>query len=243
MLPRTGVVSEDMAGVEAVLGHPGHCLDVVAGVPERRVGLLEWLDPDFQVLVAVVLSLVVEQSGCGSLGEQVHLLVEYFPAVSEVDVELLCLHRRDSPAHTQVQASVAEVVQHAELVVQANGIVEGQQVHQWPQPQLRCALRRRRQEYRRRRGDAERRQVMLGQVIAMKPAAVGEFQHFQPVFENLVRGRLVPLDPVEQSEVQRVGQSRGLCHRLPPFPLGKRTVSRIIRRSGRRRNWRQRAAR
>ena len=218
MLLGRGVVGEDVAGIEAVLRHPRHRFQVVAGVPERRIGLLEGLDPQLDVLVVVVLAVMIESARGEACGEQVHLLVEHIPAYFQVNVELLGLHRRDPPPHSQVQASVAEVVQHTDFVVQADGVVEGQQEHQRSQPQPGGALRRRGQEHRRRRRHAEGRDVMLRQVVAVKPGAVGVFQHFQPVLEDVVGRRLVPLNPVEKPELQGIVERVGLRHGLPPTP-------------------------
>ena len=130
-----GVVGENGAGVEAVLGHPRHGFEVVAGVPERRIGLLVGRNPEFDVVVVVVLALVVEHAGGEAAGEHVHLLVEHFPADAEIDAELLSLHGRDTAADAQIEAPVAEVVQHADLVVEPDGVVEREQEHQRAQAQ------------------------------------------------------------------------------------------------------------
>ena len=239
---RGGVVGEDVTGVEAVLRHPRHRFQVVAGVPERGIGLLEGLYPQLDVLVVVVLAVVIEKAGGEAVGEQVHLLVEHFPADVQVNVELLGLHRRDAPAYAQVKAAVAEVIQHTDFVVQADGIVEGQQEHQRPQPQPGGALRRRSQEHRRRRRYAERRYVVLRQVVAVKPGAVGVFQHLQPVLEDVMGRRLVPLNPVEKPELQGIVERVGLRHGLPPTPRSCLRDSGIIsclRPTGRRPKVRQ----
>ena len=60
-------------------------------------------------------------------------------------------------------------------------MIERQQINQRPDPQVLRALRQRGEDQGRRGGGAERRRVMLGDVIAVEAGAIVRFGECQPV--------------------------------------------------------------
>jgi hypothetical protein len=88
-------------------------------------------------------------------------LVEDGARFSGIDPEVAQLIGRDTAANPQLQASARELVQHADFFDETQGVVEWQQVDEWPQPYPPGALRRRREEQRRGRRHAKGRGVVL----------------------------------------------------------------------------------
>jgi hypothetical protein len=109
-----------------------------------------------------------------------HLCVEG----AHKDLERFVIHRRRlgginpialvfeqgaTAAHPQHQPAAAQMVEHADFLVEPERMVEREHVNQWPQPDSVRALECGREKYARARCPAERRRMMLGQMIAVKP--------------------------------------------------------------------------
>ncbi len=80
-------------GAEAVLGDPGHRLGVTGGVPERRIGLLEGLEGQRNVTVAVVAALEIQVALAKALEEDVERLSEHGAGLGRVNSEACQLVR------------------------------------------------------------------------------------------------------------------------------------------------------
>ena len=158
-------------------------------------------DPQADIFVAVELALVVQ----GLVGQpfQQHLerLLEHGRPVLGVDSEPRHLVGDDAPANPQLQAAVAQVVQHADLLNQAQGIIEGQQIDQGTKADPGGALGGGGKKDTGGGSDTQGRGVVLRDVIAEKILLVGVLQQFQPVVEDLGRGILVVFDPIEDAEL------------------------------------------
>jgi len=84
----------------------------------------------------------------------------------------------------------------------AHRVVQRQRIDHRPETQALGALRDRRHEDARARGHAERRRVMLGQVVAEEPGGFRLSQELQPILVKLTElAVLPPIDPVEDSEL------------------------------------------
>ena len=97
---------------------------------------------------------------------------------------------------------MAQMVQHADFVEQAQRVVEGQEIDQRSQTQAPRPLRHRGQEHGRGWGQAEGRDVVLSKVIGVKACLVGVFQHLQALFKDVAGRCLIPFDPVKDAKLQ-----------------------------------------
>ena len=82
------------------------------------------------------------------------------------------LDQRAAAADAEEQAAAAQVVEHADFFIKPKRMVERQHVNERPESQCRRAREGARQEHARAAGKPERRRVMLGEVIAVKAAAL-----------------------------------------------------------------------
>ena len=80
-------------------------------------------DPEFDVLIGVKLAFVVQRLIVQALKKHRQGLVEPGPPFFRIDSEPGDLVGDDAPAHAQFQAAVAQVVQHADLLDQAQRVV------------------------------------------------------------------------------------------------------------------------
>ena len=87
--------------------------------------------------------------------------------------------------HANVEPSPAQVVEHADLLDQAQRIIGGQNVNQGAETDARRALGRGRQKKARRRRHVQRRAVMLGDVVAIKALLFGAFDQLQALLVKL----------------------------------------------------------
>jgi hypothetical protein len=114
------------------------------------------------------------------LGELLH-------AACIIGPEKLNLDRRNAAADAEQKASAAHLVEHADLVDQAERVIERQQIHHRAEAQLTCPLRDRGQEEAGRRSIAERCVVVLGEMVTVEPRPVIGFDQLQPLLEELAQ--------------------------------------------------------
>src|SRR6266403_1074161 len=90
--------------------------------------------------------------------------------------------RRGSATDTEFEASTAQMVEHADLLEQAHGMVGRQQVDQRTKPQPPGPLRQSRHPNARRRSHAQRGAVVLAHVEAVEAQTVVELRKPKPLF-------------------------------------------------------------
>ena len=136
-----------------------------------------------------------------ALEEDREALVEALAPALPVDVEEADLDRRDAGAHTELQAAAAEVIEHADLVDEPQWVIERQAVDERPQTQRRGALRRGGEEDARRGGVAERRAVVLGEVVGVEPGVLVALDEREALLELLADRQPALVDLVEDPEL------------------------------------------
>jgi pimeloyl-ACP methyl ester carboxylesterase len=125
-------------------------------------------------------------------------------------------------AEPDLQPPAAELVEHGDLLGQPGRVVQRQHVDQRAQPDPRGAHGRRGQEHVRGRGQAERRAVVLGQVVDVEPVGFGVRDQVEPLAVQLSGlPRAVRVDPVEQAE-RDVGAAGVLQAHRPIMARGGR---------------------
>jgi hypothetical protein len=96
-------------------------------------------------------------------------------------VEEARLERRGAAADAELQAATAELIQHAHLLENPQGMLEAQDGDQRAERQTGGPLRNRGEEYARRRRRAERRSVVLGQVVGVQTGPIVMLGQREPV--------------------------------------------------------------
>src|SRR6516164_5048365 len=118
-------------------------------------------------------------------------------AALEIDAEKPDLDRRDTAADAKQKAATAHLVEHADLFDQAQRVVKRQQIDHRSKAQMPSSLSHCGQKDTRRRRIAERRRVMLGQMIAVEPGAVVGFDQFEPLLKLLGQRHPTVVDMVK----------------------------------------------
>jgi hypothetical protein len=99
-------------------------------------------------------------------------LVEALAPAVPVDLEEPDLDRGHARADAELQPPAAQVIEHADLVDQAQRVIQRQAVDERPEPQRPRPLRRGGEEDARRWRVAQRRAVVLGEVVGVEPRAL-----------------------------------------------------------------------
>src|SRR5262249_42752192 len=110
------------------------------------------------------------------------------------------LDRRDAAADAELEASPAELVEHADLLHHPQRMVERKRIDQWTEAQTLRALSHRGEENAGRGGNAQRRGVMLGGVIRIETAAIVGFDDLQPLLVECVQRAIVAIEVVENAD-------------------------------------------
>jgi hypothetical protein len=110
------------------------------------------------------------------------------------------------PRPPEVEAAAREMVQHAHLLDQPERIVEGQAVDARPEADAARALRRGGEEDAGHGREAERRRVMLGEVIRIEARRVVLLEQPQAALVVLGHGHVTPVEMVEDSQIHGAGK-------------------------------------
>src|SRR5262249_24490139 len=108
-------------------------------------------------------------------------LVINLPGLREVEAVSARLERRHAAPDAELEAPAAHLIEHADFLDQAQRMIERQEVDEGAEAQRLGALRHGREEQPGRGGEAERRRMMLGEVIAVDAAAVIGFDQLEPI--------------------------------------------------------------
>ncbi len=209
-------------GQRAGLTQEGHDVDVVGdgpgdsfrprnAVPQRRMRLLHRLQRHRHAIEFVELPVISQDVMRQTAANDLERLGELLHAACEIDTEEPDLDRRDAAADAKQKAPATHLVEHADLVDEAQRVIKRQQIHHRPEPDLPRPLRDRGQEDTGRRGIAERRVVVLGEMVAVEPGAVIGLDQLQPLLEELADRHTAIIQMVEDPEAhfRRLPLSQG----------------------------------
>ena len=118
-----------------------------------------------------------------------------------IDAERGDLERGHAAAHPELEPSAAQAVEGADLLGEAQGMVERQRIHQGPEAKAFGALRREREEDRRRGRHPERRRVVLGDVQSVQADPVVGLGELEPVLEELGERLAARIHVIEDAEL------------------------------------------
>ena len=148
--------------------------------------------------------------------------VEPFPVhrrrLGRIEIEEGHLDRRDAAPDAEFEPPAAHPVEHADLLDQTQRRIERQAIDRRPEAQAPRALGDRGEEHARRRRHAERRAVMLSEVVGVEAGAVVQLDQPQPVLVKILRRAGAPVQMVENADAQdgssvRLAQGALPCHR------------------------------
>ena len=159
----------------------------------------------------MIILAVMRQRLAGQPGEDdVERLDVHRVRLVVLDAEIGNLEGRDALADADLEPAAAHLVEHADLFDQAQRIVKRQGIDQRAEAQSLGALRHRREEYARRRRHAERRRVVLRQVIGVEAGAVIRLDQLQAALIERAERLVAPVEMIENAEVE--------LHGPPPLP-------------------------
>ena len=121
----------------------------------------------------------------------------------EIERVVRGLERRHAAADAELETPAAHLVEHADFLDQAQRMIKRQEIDQRAEAQPVGALRQRREENSGRRRAADRRAVMLGEVIAVKARAVVSLGKPQPAGKQLAMRHACIVHVIEYAEFHR----------------------------------------
>jgi hypothetical protein len=171
-------------------------------VPQRRVRFLQRFDLHRHVVELVVLAVPGEAFRRERLQDQLQpLRVDCLPFFRILAVERNLVGHR-AAAEADLHASAAQMIEHADFFQHAQRMMQRQRIDERAEAQPFGALRDRREENAGRRRHAERREVMLGDVIRIEAAAIERLDHLEPVFVVIPQREVVAVEVIEDAEFE-----------------------------------------
>jgi hypothetical protein len=189
--------------------------------------LLERLELHRHVGIVVELAVKRERAAGQRLAHDLQRFEIHLLPMVGIDPEISGLDRRDAAADAELEAPPAQRVEHADLLDQAQRVMERKRVDQRTEAQALRALGDRGEENAGRGGKAERRRVMLGGMIGVEAAAIVGLDDLQPLLIEHVERKVVAVEVVEDAEFHSSSVADFSCigrghHRTKPIPRGKR---------------------
>src|SRR6516164_3058891 len=137
---------------------------------------------DHRHVVKLVMLALERQLVAGkALQDKLEGLVVNLPGLREVEAVSARLERRHAAPDPELEAPAAHLVEHADFLDQPQRMIERQEIDEGAEAQRLGALCHGREEQPGRGGAAERRRMMLGEVIAVDAAHVIGFDQREPI--------------------------------------------------------------
>ena len=187
--------------VDRVRRRPGDRFGVRRAVPERRVRPLHRLRLHDVVLVFVIRALEVHDVLAEGAHQHRESLVIHLGRVRRIDTETCVLEQRAAAPDADHQPPARQMVEHADLLVEPERMVERQHIDQRPEPQRLRARDRCGEENAWARRHAERRRMVLGKVIAGEALGLDQRDEVEPGFEEIAEDAAVRVEMVEDAEL------------------------------------------
>ena len=165
--------------VETLPREPGCAGRFGRCVPQRRMGLLHGAQLDRDVVKVEVRAVVGDPVVREAREQDLERLGVELAALRPVDPEEPLFDRRDAAAHTQIEAPIGQLVEHADLLDHRQRMLEREDETQHAEADARRAGSHCSQEQPRPRDGAERRSVVLGQQERVEPRRLRRLDHRQ----------------------------------------------------------------
>src|SRR5262245_21695265 len=198
---RGRIQADDM---QALACCPLGAVDRVDAIPDRWIRLLQRFQLHRDVLEGKKVAAKIE----GSLGEALYDQLQSF----HVDLLRLCrvesiegsFSGRGSTAEADLQPPAANLVKHTDFFDQPNRMVKRQRIDQRAETKSLCALRHGSQEYAGRRCHAERRRVMLGNMIGIEAYLIISLDKLEACLVIILQRQIAPVQMVKYAKFHRV---------------------------------------
>src|SRR5215510_3480776 len=136
------------------------------------------------VLVVVEAAFEIEHVGFESAHQHGKGLLIHGRSHGGIDAEPLVLDQSTAAADADRQAAAAQMVEHADFLIEAQRVIERQHIDQGPYSDLARSLDRRRQKNTGARSHTKRRRMMLGEVIGVEARLLSLLQETQAILEE-----------------------------------------------------------
>ena len=147
-------------------------------------------------------------------------LAQHRLGVLEFDAVILHLDGRGAAAKAHVDAPAAHLVDHGDFLDEAQRRIEGQGEDQRPETQVLRALRDGRHVHRRRGRHAQRRRMVLRDVVAVKAISVVGLDELHSRLEIIAQREVVPVEVIENAEIHSSRPLRSRFARPQPANWG-----------------------
>ena len=178
------------------LGAVGH----VHAVPDRRMRFLQRLDLHRHVAEGEPLALEIEHLVRQALEHELDRLGIDRLRLVGIGAVVLDLDRHRAAAEADLEAAAAQLVEHADFLDQPQRMVERHRPHQRTEAKPLRALRDGGQEHARRGRHAERRRMVLGEVISVETRAVIGLGNLQAILVEVGERAARPVEMIEDAE-------------------------------------------
>src|SRR5262249_3081400 len=125
---------------------------------------------------------------------------------------------RGGAAEADVETPAAELVEHADFFDQPQRMVERHRPYQRPEPKTRGPFRHGGKKYARRRRHAQRRRVMLGEMVGVEPRAIVGLGDLESILIVVREPVAVAVEVIEDTEFHLLSAFR--CWRPRVLLLG-----------------------
>ena len=164
--------------------------------------LLQWRELHRHVFELVVAPVPGQRVGRECLEDQLETFgidLLAFLGVLAIEGNLI---RHGAAPETDFQPPAAHVIEHADFFEHPQRMVRGQRINEGTEAQPPGALPDCRQEHAGRWRHAERREVMLGDMVGVEAEAVESFDHLQPLLVIIAQRQVVAVEVIENAEFQ-----------------------------------------
>ena len=117
-----------------------------------------------------------------------------------IDAVIFELDRRGAAPEADFEAPAAQLVEHADFLDQPQRVMERHRPDQRTEPKPRRALRHSGEEHARRGRHAERRRVVLGEMISVEPGAIVGLRNFETILVIVRKRAAVAVEVIEDTE-------------------------------------------
>src|SRR5262249_41389903 len=168
------------------------------------------------VVKSVMLALERQFVAGKALEDEVEGLVIDFAGLREIEAVSASLERGDAASHPELEPPPTHLLEQADSLDRARRMIERKEMEGGAEAQGLGARRYGREKQPGRGGAAERRRVVLGDVVAIDAAAVIGFDQLEPIGVERAKRRASIVHVIEHAEFHAA--SRRVDHGPPPRP-------------------------
>src|SRR5262245_6062119 len=169
-------------------------------IPDRGMRFLQRLDFHRHAAEGKSPALEVEHLVGQSLEHKVDRLRVNLLRVLWIDAVVFELDGRGAAPEAELEAPAAQLVEHADFLDQPQRVVERHRPDQRTEPKSCRALRHGGKEHARRGRHAERRRVVLGEMISVEPRAIVGLCDFQAILVIVRERAAMTIEVIEDTE-------------------------------------------